>query len=88
MTTFIKSKAVTLSCPVCEWVPPYPDYLQVDHRQPRDKKGREVITNFGLLCGPCNMKKGKKWTLKELQKQRIVEERMDMEWYEEDGKWK
>ena len=75
-------------CLGCGYVPPYADYLQVDHRKPKDKKGREVITNFGLLCGPCNLKKGKKWTLKELQEQRIEEERMDMEWYEEDGKWK
>ena len=75
-------------CLGCGWVPPYPDYLQVDHRKPKDKKGREVITNFTLLCGPCNLKKGKKWTLKELQEQRIAEERMNMKWYEEHGKWK
>ncbi len=75
-------------CLGCGWVPPYPDYLQVDHRKPKDKKGREVITNFTLLCGPCNLKKGKKWTLKELQEQRIDEGRMEMKWYEEHGKWK
>ena len=75
-------------CLGCGWVPPYADYLQVDHRQPKDKKGRDVLSNFGLLCGPCNLKKGKKWTLKELQEQRIAEGRMEMVWYEEAGKWK
>ena len=75
-------------CLGCGWVPPYVDYLQVDHRKPKDKKGREVITNFTLLCGPCNLKKGKKWSLRELQEQRIAEERMNMKWYEEHGKWK
>ena len=75
-------------CTGCGWVPPYADYLQVDHRKPKDKKGREVITNFTLLCGPCNLKKGKKWSLRELQEQRIAEGRMEMVWYERDGKWK
>ena len=75
-------------CLGCGWEPPYADYLQVDHKKPKDKKGREVITNFGLLCGPCNLKKGKKWSLRELQEQRIAEGRMNMKWYEEDGKWK
>lgn len=75
-------------CIGCGWEPHHPDYLQVDHRKPKDKKGRDVITNFGLLCGPCNLKKGKKWTLKELQEQRIAEGRMEMVWYERDGKWK
>ena len=75
-------------CIGCGWEPHHPDYLQVDHKKPKDKKGREVLSNFGLLCGPCNLKKGKKWTLKELHEQRIAEERMNMKWYEEDGKWK
>ena len=75
-------------CLGCGWEPHHADYLQVDHRKPKDKKGREVITNFGLLCAPCNLKKGKKWTLKELQEKRIAEGRMEMKWYEEDGKWK
>ena len=75
-------------CLGCGWEPHHTDYLQVDHRKPKDKKGREVITNFGLLCGPCNLKKGKKWSLRELQEQRIAEGRMNMKWYEEDGKWK
>ena len=75
-------------CLGCGWEPHHPDYLQVDHRKPKDKKGREVITNFTLLCGPCNLKKGKKWSLRELQEQRIAEERMNMKWYEEHGKWK
>ena len=75
-------------CIGCGWEPHHADYLQVDHRKPKDKKGREVITNFGLLCGPCNLKKGKKWSLRELQEQRIAEGRMNMKWYEEDGKWK
>ena len=75
-------------CLGCGWVPPYADYLQVDHRQPRTKKGREVITNFGLLCEPCNRKKSNKLSLRELQERRIEEGRMDADWYEAEGKWK
>ena len=75
-------------CQGCGWVPPYADYLQVDHKKPRDKKGREVLTNFGLLCEPCNRKKSNKLSLRELQERRIEEGRMDMEWYDRDGKWK
>ena len=90
-TAEVKAQLLDMDGPVCigcGWEPHHTDYLQVDHRKPKDKKGREVITNFGLLCGPCNLKKGKKWTLKELQEKRIAEGRMNMKWYEEDGKWK
>ena len=90
-TAEVKAQLLDMDGPVCigcGWEPHHVDYLQVDHRKPKDKKGREVLTNFGLLCGPCNLKKGKKWTLKELQEKRIAEGRMDMKWYEEDGKWK
>ena len=71
-------------CLGCGWTPHHADYLQVDHRKPRDKKGREVITNFGLLCEPCNRKKSNKLSLRELQERRIEEGRMEMEWYERD----
>ena len=90
-TAEVKAQLLDMDGPVCigcGWEPHHTDYLQVDHRKPKDKKGREVLTNFGLLCGPCNLKKGKKWTLKELQEKRIAEGRMNMKWYEEDGKWK
>ena len=90
-TAEVKARLLDMDGPVCigcGWEPHHTDYLQVDHRKPKDKKGQEVLTNFGLLCGPCNLKKGKKWTLKELQEKRIAEGRMDMKWYEEDGKWK
>ena len=75
-------------CFGCGWVPPYVDHLQVDHKQPKDLKGKNVITNLGLLCGPCNLLKGAKYSLAELREIRIDEGRMDMEWYEREGKYK
>ena len=76
------------ACLGCGWVPHHVDYLEVDHKKPRKVKGKDTLRNFGLLCGPCNLKKGAKYSLAELREIRIAEGRMDMEWYEKEGKWK
>ena len=76
------------ACLGCGWVPHHTDYLEVDHKQPKSKKGRDTLRNFGLLCGPCNLRKGAKYSLAELRDIRIAEGRMDMKWYEREGKYK
>ena len=76
------------ACLGCGWVPHHADYLEVDHKQPKSKKGKDTLRNFGLLCGPCNTRKGAKYSLAELREIRIDEGRMDMEWYEREGKYK
>ena len=75
-----------MRCQGCGWVPPYADHLEVDHKKARNKKGKETLRNFGLLCGPCNKRKREKYTTPELQQIRIEEGRMDMEWWEDEGK--
>ena len=72
-----------MRCQGCGWVPPYADHLQVDHKRPKSRKGKDEMPNFTLLCGPCNGKKSNKMTLTELRKARVEEERMDAEWWEE-----
>ena len=76
-----------LRCRGCGWVPPYLDFMHVDHKKPKKLKGKESLDNFALLCEPCNRKKSYKLTLRELQEERIAEGRMDMEWWESEGKW-
>ena len=72
-----------MRCQGCGWVPAYSDYLQVDHKQPKSKKGKDEMPNFTLLCDPCNRKKSNKLTLTELRLARVDEKRMDAEWWEE-----
>ena len=45
------------------------------------------MDNLALLCDPCNRKKSYKLTLDELQTARIADGRMDMDWWESEGKW-
>ena len=73
-----------LRCRGCGWEPPYLDFMHVDHKKP---KGKESMSNFALLCEPCNRLKSYKMTLSELQTARILEGRMDMDWWENEGKW-
>ena len=75
-----------MRCQGCGWVPPYADHLQVDHKRPKSRGGRDEMPNFTLLCGPCNGKKSNKLTLAELRVARVEEERMDAEWWE-DKQW-
>ena len=76
-----------LRCRGCGWKPPYLDFMHVDHKKPRKLKGKESLSNFALLCEPCNRKKSYKLTLTELQAARVEEGRMDMDWWESEGKW-
>ena len=76
-----------LRCRGCGWEPPYLDFMHVDHKKPKKLKGKESMSNFALLCEPCNRKKSYKMTLDELQLARIEEGRMDMDWWESEGKW-
>ena len=76
-----------LRCQGCGWAPHQADYLQVDHNQPRSLEGADEIDNLALLCEPCNRKKSYKLTLDELQTARIADGRMDMDWWESEGKW-
>ena len=73
-------------CQGCGWQPPYPDYLQVDHKKPKTLKGKDEMTNYALLCDPCNRKKSNKMALSELRRARLDEGRIDAKWYE-DAKW-
>ena len=79
-------------CQGCGWVPHHEEYLEVDHRVPRSRDGRDDLRNRVLLCGPCNGAKGNKLTLAELRFRRISENRMvdpswNMAWYERTGRF-
>ena len=71
-------------CQGCGWQPEYADYLQVDHKRPKTLKGKDDMTNYALLCDPCNRKKSNKLTLTELRQVRVEEGRMDVDWWEEE----
>ncbi len=73
-------------CQGCGWEPPYPDYLQVDHKKPRSLGGADEMSNYTLLCDPCNRRKSNKLTLVELRRVRVDEGRVDADWWEE-AKW-
>lgn len=74
-------------CRGCGWEPPYPDYLQVDHKKPRSLGGGDDMSNLTLLCDPCNRLKSNKLTLTELQAVRVNEGRMQSDWWKEE-KWR
>ena len=82
------------TCQGCGYRPPQDlvEYLEVDHRQPKSRQGRDDIRNRVLLCSPCNGVKGNKLTLAELRLKRIEEGRMlnrawNRAWYEREGKF-
>ena len=74
-------------CQGCGWEPPYPDYLQVDHKRPRSLDGTDDMDNLTLLCDPCNRLKSNKLTLTELRAVRVEEGRTDADW-REDERWR
>ena len=76
-----------MRCQGCGWVPPYLDYLQVDHKKPRSLGGVDEMDNFALLCDPCNRLKSNKLTLAELRLLRSEEGRMDAGWWQEE-RWR
>ena len=81
-------------CLGCGYIPPKNilEYLEVDHRMPKSKGGKDDLRNRVLLCPPCNGSKGNKLTLAELRLKRIEEGRMlnpawTMKWYDDTGKF-
>ena len=76
-----------LRCQGCGWEPPYPDYLQIDHKKPRSLGGADERDNYTLLCDPCNRFKSNKLTLTELRDARVKEGRVDAKWWAEE-RWK
>ena len=74
-------------CQGCGWEPPYPDYLEVDHKKPRSLGGSDEMNNRTLLCNPCNRLKSNKLTLRELRDERLGEGRINAEWWEEE-RWR
>ncbi len=76
-----------LRCQGCGWEPPYPDYLQIDHKKPRSLGGADERDNYTLLCDPCNRLKSNKLTLTELRDVRVKEGRVDALWWAEE-RWK
>ena len=74
-------------CQGCGWQPPYPDYLQVDHKKPRSLGGQDQMDNLTLLCDPCNRLKSNKLTLTELRDARVEEGRVDALWWAEE-RWR
>ena len=81
-----------VKCQGCGWVPHNEEYLEVDHRVPKSREGRDDIRNRVLLCSPCNGAKGNKMTLAELRQRRIEDDRMvdkswNKAWYERTGRF-
>ena len=74
-------------CQGCGWQPPYPDYLEVDHKKPRSLGGDDYLDNRTLLCSPCNRLKSNKLTLTELRHERVSEGRIEADWWE-DERWR
>ena len=74
-------------CQGCGWEPPYPDYLQVDHKKPRSLGGVDDMENLTLLCDPCNRFKSNKLTLTDLRQARVDEGRVDADWWKEE-RWR
>ena len=76
-------------CQGCGWEARQPEYLQVDHNQPKSLQGTDEMDNLALLCEPCNRKKSNRLTLHELRLERAASEEgwMNMEWWEKE-KWK
>ena len=71
-------------CQGCGWEPPYADYLERDHKKPTSLGDKDEMSNYALLCSPCNGKKSNKLTLRALQDERVKEGRMNAGWWEEE----
>lgn len=64
----------------CEGEPPYPDYLQVDHKKLRALGGRDEVDDLTLLCDPYNRLESNNLTLTDLRQAHVSEPRMNDEW--------
>ena len=65
-------------CQGCGFEPPWEDFLEIDHQQPKSEGGSDAVDNRILLCSPCNRTKSDRLTLKGLRvenqrKHRIVQ---------------
>lgn len=56
-------------CQGCMAEMPHPRYLQLDHIRPKADGGGDQFDNRTLLCGPCNLMKGDRITLRTLQRE-------------------
>ena len=65
-----QSSGNVIECPGCGNELPA-QYFEVDHILPLSKGGSDDISNYMLLCGPCNRSKGDSLTLEELQAKNI-----------------
>ena len=55
-------------CWGCDFVAPWPEYLELDHVNPKSDGGSNHLDNRALLCRPCNGKKGNRKTLSALRR--------------------
>ena len=55
-------------CWACDFVAPWPEYLELDHVNPKSDGGSNHLDNRALLCRPCNGKKGNRKTLSALRR--------------------
>ena len=55
-------------CWACDFVAPWPEYLELDHANPKSDGGSNHLDNRALLCRPCNGKKGNRKTLSALRR--------------------
>ncbi len=77
-----------MRCQGCGYMPPFLDYLEVDHKKPKSLGGGNELSNRTLLCKPCNLRKSNKLTLSQLRDDREREGRMiDLAWWEVE-RWK
>ncbi len=58
-----------LQCAGCDREFDHPAYLEVDHSTPLRDEGGHEYENRMLLCGPCNKRKGSRFTLSGLQQE-------------------
>ncbi len=54
-------------CWACDFVAPWPEYLELDHVNPKSDGGSNHLDNRALLCRPCNGKKDNRITLSKLR---------------------
>ena len=55
-------------CWACDFTAPWPEYLELDHVNPKSDGGSNHLDNRALLCRPCNGKKGNRKTLSALRR--------------------
>ena len=56
-------------CDGCYIRMPHERYMEIDHDKPRHAGGKDDLSNYNLLCGPCNRLKSHRYTISGLQEQ-------------------